>query len=337
MKATSAVARPSLRTQTMRAAVIVSPGKCEIHDVDSPKPKADEVRVKLEGCGVCASNIPPWEGREWFKYPLSPGQLGHEAWGHIDAVGDNVTAFHEGDRVAMLSDHAYAEFDVTTIDKVVPLPMSLDGMPFPGEPLGCAMNIYSRSGIQPGQTIVIVGIGFLGSLLTQLATKDGANVIAISRRADSLNFARQMGAKELIPMDDHWRIVERVKELTAGNFCPVVIEAVGKEWPVNLAAELTAERGRLVIAGYHQDGLRSVNLQLWNWRGLDVINAHERATATYIQGIRRAVDAVERGWLTPAPLYTHHYTLEQLGEALEATRTRPQGFMKALIQIATGD
>ena len=65
-------------------------------------------------------------------------------------------------------------------------------------------------------------------------------------------------------------------ELTGGRFCDVVIEAVGKQWPLDLAAELAGERGRLIIAGYHQDGLRQVNMQLWNWRGLDVINAHQR-------------------------------------------------------------
>jgi threonine dehydrogenase-like Zn-dependent dehydrogenase len=113
-----------------------------------------------------------------------------------------------------------------------------------------------------------------------------------------------------------------------------VIEAVGKQWPLDLAAELTRERGRLIIAGYHQDGPRQVNMQLWNWRGLDVINAHERDQAVYIQGIRDAVDAVASGRLDPDPLYTHTYPLDRLGEALDATRDRPDGFLKALVTLA---
>ena len=96
-------------------------------------------------------------------------------------------------------------------------------------------------------------------------------------------------------MDDHWRIIEAVKALTGGRFCERVIEATGKQWPLDLAAELTAERGRLVIAGYHQDGPRQVNMQLWNWRGLDVINAHERDPAIYVHGVRAAVAAVAGG------------------------------------------
>ena len=71
----------------MKAAQITEPGKIEIKVVDVPEPGPSEVRVRIEGCGVCASNIPPWEGREWFSYPMDPGQLGHEGWGQVDAVG----------------------------------------------------------------------------------------------------------------------------------------------------------------------------------------------------------------------------------------------------------
>jgi threonine dehydrogenase-like Zn-dependent dehydrogenase len=193
------------------------------------------------------------------------------------------------------------------------------------------VNIFKRSQIERGQTVAIVGIGFLGALLTQLATHAGARVIAVSRRQFSLDFAQRAGAQHTILMDDHWKILEQVKALTDGRWCERVIEATGLEWPLNLAGEMTAERGRLVIAGYHQDGLRQVNVQLWNWRGLDVINAHERDPRMYIQGIREAVQLMEQGVLDPRPLYTHTLPLDQLDDALELTRTRPDGFMKALV------
>ena len=102
---------------------------------------------------------------------------------------------------------------------------------------------------------------------------------------------------------------------------------------VQPAAELTRERGKLIIAGYHQDGPRQVNMQMWNWRGLDVINAHERDPAIYVQGIRDAVEAVTLGRLDPTPLYTHSYALEQLDDALNATRDRPDGFVKAFVMF----
>src|SRR3954471_10337946 len=141
---------------TMRAALLRAPGLLETRTVAIPEPAAGEVRVRLEGCGVCASNLPPWEGREWFKYPMAPGQLGHEGWGRIDAVGRGVTGWRVGQCVGFLSNNAYAEHDVARTDQIVELPDSLAGQPFPAEPLGCAMNIFHRSEIRRGQTIAIV-------------------------------------------------------------------------------------------------------------------------------------------------------------------------------------
>ncbi|AXV15251.1 L-iditol 2-dehydrogenase [Neorhizobium sp. SOG26] len=319
------------RSTIMRAAVVTGPGQIELQDVALAEPGPNQVRIRLEGCGVCASNLTPWSGPDWMTFPTEPGGLGHEGWGRIDAVGTDVRNLAVGDRVAALSYHAYATHDIADADMVIPLPAALDGIPFPGEPLGCAMNIFRRSDIQAGQTVAIVGIGFLGALLTQLATKAGARVIAISRRQESLDVAKRMGAAETIAMDDHWRIIEEVKQLTGGQFCGRVIEAVGKQWPLDLAAELTKERGRLIVAGYHQDGPRQVNMQMWNWRGLDVINAHERDPAIYAKGIRDAVDAVVDGRLDPSSLYTHRYPLAELDQALNDTRDRPGNFIKALV------
>jgi threonine dehydrogenase-like Zn-dependent dehydrogenase len=318
---------------TMRAARLAAPGEISLDEAALPEPGPGQVRIRLEGCGVCASNLTPWGGAEWMTYPTAPGALGHEGWGVVDGLGEGVTEFAVGDRVAALSYAAYAEYDLADAAATVKLPASLDGQPFPGEPLGCAMNIFRRSDIQAGQTVAIVGIGFLGALLTRLARDAGARVIAISRRPFSLDVARRMGADETIAMDDHWAIIERVKQLTGGVLADRVIEAVGKQWPLDLAAEITKERGRLVIAGYHQEGPRQVNMQMWNWRGLDVINAHERDPEVYVEGIRMAVDAVASGRLDPAPLYTHTYPLDQLDQALDDTRDRPDGFLKALVMM----
>ncbi len=363
---------------TMRAAILEQPGTMRVERVPLPEPGPGQARVRLEGCGVCASNLPPWEGREWFSYPMAPGALGHEGWGVIDKIGTpeepspgsqslsdpspegkgeelvsplplgrgqprnecdgagvgSEATLRVGDRVSLLSYHAYAEYDVADANTIVPLPPALDRQPFPGEPLGCAVNIFRRSGVQAGQTVAIVGIGFLGALLVQMAAEAGARVLAVARRPFAQAVAKDMGADTVIAMDDHWQVIEQAKTLTDGAFCDVVIECVGKQWPLDLSGELTRERGRLVIAGYHQDGLRQVNLQLWNWRGLDVINAHERDPMVYTDGIRAAAQAVADHQLSPSPLYTHTFPLEGLGDALNATRDRPDGFLKALVTFS---
>ncbi|MBS7538405.1 MDR/zinc-dependent alcohol dehydrogenase-like family protein [Ancylobacter lacus] len=318
----------------MPAAILTGPGRVELAAVPRPEPGPGQVRIRLEGCGVCASNLVPWSGPAWMNFPTPPGDLGHEGWGVVDAVGEGVTAPAPGTRVAALSFRSYAAYDVAAADALVPLPPALDGMPFPGEPLGCAMNIFRRSAIEPGQTVAIVGIGFLGAVLTRLASDAGARVIAIARRPYARQLAREMGAAEVLAMEDHGAIIAAVKDLTEGRFCERVIEAVGKPWPLDLAGELTGERGRLVIAGYHQDGPRQVNMWLWNWRGLDVINAHERDPAIYLAGMREAVAQVEAGRIDPRRLVTHSFALEQLGAALDATRDRPDGFLKAAIRFS---
>ena len=318
----------------MRAARLTGPGRLEMVDAPLAEPQAGEVRVRLEGCGVCASNVEPWEGQPWSSYPGEPGGLGHEGWGVIDAVGPDVAGLVPGDRVATLSGRSFAEYDVAPASAVVKLPAALAAQPFPGEPLGCAFNIFRRSDIRPGQTVAIIGIGFLGAVLTRLVSEAGGRVIAISRRASSLELARHYGAAETVAMDDHWRIIEAVKAITGEELCPRVIECVGKQWPLDLAGELVGFGGKLVVAGYHQDGPRQVAMQMWNWKGIDVVNAHERDPAVVLQGLREAIEAVASGRLDPAPLYTHRYPLERLEEALAATRDKPDGFVKALVTLS---
>lgn len=315
----------------MRAAVITAPRSAELRRLPTPDPGPGEVLVELEGCGVCGSDLPVWQGRPWFDYPREPGAPGHEGWGRIAALGDGVRDLSIGSRVAAICYRSDAEFDVAAADAVVALPDELDGQPFPGEPLGCAVNVARRCDFAEGQTVAVVGVGFLGALLVQIAARAGARVIALSRRPFALDIARAMGAEHGIGAD-HDAALELVQELTGGALCDRVIEVTGKQGPLDLAAQLTRERGRLVIAGFHQDGPRQVDMQLWNWRGLDVVNAHERDPAIYAQGVREAARAVAAGELDPSALYTHEFALSDIAAAFDAASERPDGFLKALVR-----
>ena len=318
-------------TRTMRASVVSAPGEVEIEHISVPDPRPGEVRLRLAGSGVCASSLPLWEGRPWFQYPTPPGAPGHEGWGFVDAVGAGVSGLDPGQRVAALSYRSFAEYDIASAGAVVPLPESLGDCPFPGEPLGCAVNVFRRAQIEAGQTVVVIGIGFLGALLTRLASRAGARVVAISRRPYALDVAREMGAYLTIELGSHAKVIQQVHQLTGGLGAERVIEVVGLQEPLELAGELTRIRGRLVVAGYHQDGLRQINMQLWNWKGIDVVNAHERDPAAYVDGIRGAVDAVASGIVDPRRLYTHVFGLHELDRAFTLMRERPDGFLKALI------
>ena len=318
---------------SMRAAVLEGAETMAVRDMARTEPDPHEVCIRLEGCGVCASDLPVWEGRSWFEYPQEPGAPGHEGWGHVEAIGSEVEHVDVGDRVAALSYHAYAECDVAHADEVVMLPSALDDHPFPGEPLGCAMNVFRRSDIQSGHTVAVVGVGFLGALLVGLVANAGARVIALSRRPFALEMAERFGAERTIAIREAEDAAGQVQDATGGDGCDRVIEATGKQAPLNLASQLVRVRGRLVIAGYHQDGSRTVDMQSWNWRGIDVVNAHERDPQQYIRGMREAVEAIANGRLDPSPLYTHTIRLEALSEAFRLMQERPAGFMKALISL----
>lgn len=288
--------------------------------------------VVLDGCGVCGSNRPVWEGRPWFRYPLAPGAPGHEGWGRIETVGDGVDRVRPGDRVAVLADGVFADRTVVAADRVVAIPEAVGDGPFPGEALGCAFNVAARAGFAPGQRVAVVGIGFLGAIVTHLAAQAGARVAAVSRRPFALDVAKTMGAHELVPLADRAETVAAVADALGGDGCDVVVEAVGAQSTLDLAGEMTGVRGRLVIAGFHQDGPRTVDLQLWNWRGIDVINAHERDSALALGGIRAAAEAVAAGTFDPSPLYTHDFPLDRLPDAMDAMVDRPDGFLKALVR-----
>jgi len=315
----------------MRAAVVTAPRSAEVSMAPVPAPGPGHVRIRLEGCGVCGSNLAVWRGQPWFRYPLDAGAPGHEGWGQVDALGDDVTGLTVGQRVAVLSSHAFAEYDVAPADAVVPLPARFDGKPFPGEALACAVNVVSRAGLGPGETVAIVGVGFLGACIARLAVNAGATVIAISRRAYALELAQGQGAALTVKLDDVAGTVHRVSQLVGANGCDCAIEAAGTQEALDVASALVRTRGRLVIAGYHQDGPRQVDMQSWNWRGIDVINAHERDPRVYGDALRAAIEAIERGAWEPATLYTHTFDLASLGDALNLLDERPTGFLKALV------
>src|SRR6185436_6632383 len=126
----------------------------------------------------------------------------------------------EGERVAFLSRRAFAQFDVAAAAEVVPLPPRLDDEPFPAQVLGGAFNVFRRSAIRPGDTVAVVGVGFLGTLLVRIASSAQALVIGISRRPFARDVARRSGAWATVSLDDdRERVVAEVLALTGGLGC----------------------------------------------------------------------------------------------------------------------
>lgn len=317
----------------MRSAVLLEPRRFDIDSMEPPAPGEGEVLLRVRGCGVCGSDMGPWKGIQGLTYPMQPGAPGHEVFGTVEAVGSGVEGLAAGDAVTALSYRAYAEYDLARAGDIVPLPSSLADRVVLGEPVACAVNVSRRAGVAEGDVVVLLGTGFLGSLILQLLRVPGAphpkRVIAVSRRRLSPEMADRLGVDESLTYEDD--VHNRVGAETAGNMADVVIEATGKQRPLDLGAELTRVRGRLIVAGYHQDGPRTVNMQLWNWRGLDVINAHERDPQIYKSGMEEGVRLLAEGSLDLGPLITHTFPLSEINHAFATAEERPEGFLKSVV------
>jgi threonine dehydrogenase-like Zn-dependent dehydrogenase len=318
----------------MRAAVLVHPGRFEIQQLEVPEPNLGEVRMKVEYCGICSSNLAPWKGAPWFSYPFSPGAPGHESTGVVDKLGAEVTGITIGQSVAMLGNGGFADYQISKADCAVPISNSLEE-PFLGEPLGCAMNIFRRAQVREGQWVAIIGVGFLGRILLQLCVDAGAKVVAVSRRPSALEMAERLGASLTFLCEKRAELLEMTRKVTGEKLCDVVIEAGGVQETLDLSSDLIGTRGRLVVAGYHQEGPRSINMQEWNWRGIDVINAHERDEAVYVEGIRAAVAALAKGRIRLGGLVSHYFPLQQIDEGFRTAALRPEGFWKGVVRCGS--
>jgi threonine dehydrogenase-like Zn-dependent dehydrogenase len=97
---------------------------------------------------------------------------------------------------------------------------------------------------------------------------------------------------------------------------------------------MVREHGVLSIVGYHQGGRRQVDMELWLWKALEVLSAHERRADYQMDCMRRGLALVAAGKLDMAPLVTHRYELDGVDRAFEALVARPKGFVKGVIVMA---
>lgn len=316
------------RSNTMRAARVAASGHVHCEAAPAPEPAAKQVRYRVEGCGVSA--FAAWwcaaQGRD-----LSPGEPGNEAWGIVDAVGPGVDDAMIGERIASFSTRGFAEYDVADVHSVVKLEAELAGLPFPAASLARVMEAFERSRIVAGQLIAVIGVGFLGAALVQLARQAGARVIAVSRRSFSLTIAREMGAAIIVQLGPSDQTLALVTEQTMGQLCSVVIDAAGTPEALTLASELVEPGGTVVMAGCPARPCE-VNVRLWHERGIDVLSPFLVTPEAKAAAALSAAQALRSGGLDLSALYTHELPLERAGEALELARSRPLGFVKAIVR-----
>ncbi len=218
---------------SMKALLLEKPGELVGVDIDRPQPAAGEVRIRVAACGICGSDVHGYTGESGRRIP--PLVMGHEAAGTIDAVGEGVTNFTVGDRVALDStvfcgdcDHCraeqenlcthrqvlgvscgvyrrhgcFAEYAVVPARGVYPIPDSLDFVSASLlEPLTIALHAVNLGGAGPQtRSAVVVGCGMIGlSVIAALRARGVQRIAAIDLDTDRLAAATKHGAEKTIP------------------------------------------------------------------------------------------------------------------------------------------
>lgn len=304
----------------------------EVVRSDEPAVGKGDVLVKVQLCGVCASELYPWLGD---NQPY-PRKLGHEVAGVVEAVGEDVRTFRPGMRVTGLFYQGFAEYVVAPEKYVVEVPAGLTWSDTMGEPLGCVVSAARRTHVEPGDTVAIIGLGFMGLLMLQLLSqKAPSRLIAIDIREEALQNACRFGASETYQPKEvpEKMLLNEWKHRHEDRGVDVVVEASGSQAGLTLAGNMMRQHGVLSILGYHQGGTRSIDMALWNWKALGVINAHERRDWFLLDCIKRglALTAVDK--LRIAPLVSHQYSLDEVDQAFHALHLKPSTFLKAVVTL----
>jgi D-arabinose 1-dehydrogenase-like Zn-dependent alcohol dehydrogenase len=279
-----------MKSAQMKVAQVPKPGAdFEIVEREIPKPDARQVRIKVQACGVCHSDVLTKEGL-WpgIQYPRVPG---HEVAGIIDEVGAGVSEWTKGQRVGVgwhgghdgtcrecrrgdfgncrnmkvcgiSYDGGYQQYMVAPTEAVVPIPETLSDVD--AAPLLCAgittYNALRHSGALPGDLVAVQGIGGLGHLGIQFANKFGYRVVAIGRGSENGALAKKLGASVYIDSQAS-NAVEVLQKLGGAR---VILATAPNSKAMSELINGLGPNGELVVVGATGDPIEVTPLQLIN-------------------------------------------------------------------------
>ncbi len=308
-----------------------------------PEPGPGEVRVRVEACGVCGSDVFLQKGGfgASVNYPVIPG---HEAAGVVDALGDGVDDVGVGAQVALYYittppgdpwaargrpnispnvkrmgvdvDGAFAEYVLRP-----PAALIVPRAPVPPQVLAVLTDAVATplhglkrvAHLQAGETLVVLGVGGLGSNAVQLGKAMGARVIAVTRSEAKLRLARDLGADETVAADaEAGDPVAAVRALSGGYGADVVIQCVGSAAVDEQAIAMGGPGGRVVLIGSSLDHFRARAVDIF-WRELSVLGSR----GFIPDDIRDAIDLYLDGTIKVDHLVETVRPLDEANAALE--------------------
>ncbi len=317
----------------MKAAQIPKPGAdFEIVEREIPKPGPGEVRIKIQACGVCHSDVFTKEG-SWpgIQYPRVPG---HEVVGTIDELGAGVSGWKQEQRIGVgwhgghdgtcpacqrgdfrncrnlkvpgiSYDGGYEQYMVATVEALTAMPESLSDVE--AAPLLCAgittYNALRHSGAMPGDLVAVLGIGGLGHLGIQFDNKFGYKVAAIGRGSESATLAKKLGASVYIDN----KVTNAAEALQKLGGAQVILATAPNSKAMTEVIDGLAPNGNLMVIGVTADPIEVTPAQLVNgsksiqgWASGTPADAQDTLRFAELTGVRPMIET---------------YPLEQAAEA----------------------
>ena len=328
----------------MQAVTFQGPGEVRLEERPEPELiERDDAVVRVEATGVCGSDLHIYHGRVEIEHGFT---LGHEFVGTVLAAGDGVTGVAEGDRVLgcycsacgncffcrrgdfhkcdegrvfghgrTLGSLQGAQADQVLVPHAnltlrrVPEGMSDDAALFAGDVMGTGFHAVAEAGVEPGDTVAVLGLGPVGLCAVQAARAAGAaKVIAIDSVEDRLETARSFGAEPAHLTEGDPRAA--VKAATEGRGVDVAVDAVGHPDALELACRLARKAGTVSATGVYAERIQLHMGIVWI-KALTLKTGH----ANVIGHVDRVLAMMAAGVLDPSPLVTHHMALADAGEA----------------------
>lgn len=318
----------------MRAALLPEPLRTVLVDRPLPPVAPGQVRVRIEQCGLCASEVDLWMGKSPDALPAA---IGHEIAGVVEETAPDVTTVNVGDRVAAwIETGGFAECALAEAAHCVLVDADVS-YPAVAEPLACVVNAVELAAPALADDVVIIGAGYMGTLVQLVTALKGPRTITvIDRRRDTLDRAAAIGATRVVHADTE-SPADAVLEATDGRCADITYEVTGVNAGLELAGNVTRMGGKICIVGYHQGGSRTIPLAHWNWMAFNLVNAHFRNIDTIMSGMRAGMRLVNAGLLDVSPLLTSVFPLGNIADAFEIAAAKPDGFLKAVVAPQDGD
>ena len=331
----------------MKAAVMHDANNIVFEEVPKPSPEKGELLVRIRATRVCATDVNMYRGR--MPGAFLPRILGHEPAGEVAEVGEGVSGFNPGDRVAIdplvycgkcyfcrigmnnlcengglmgrEANGSFAEYAIITPERAMKIPdsMSFDVACFM-EAVGSVYRGQCKARLlEPGASVVVLGVGSIGMIQAQFAKLAGANpVIGVSRSQWKLNLALQLGADVVINANKE-DIVEALRRLTSHGGADVVIEAAGVPATIQQSYHLVRPGGEIIQYGIGPSSVDNINTYLQYYKEITVYGVR---AFTYSE-FSVSVKFLENPNIRIDPIITHRLPLERTVEGLELSEKQP--------------